>query len=68
MVLKLGTFRKVDQKCLKSFEEWFCGRIEKISWTDRARIEENVTKSRGGEEYPTYSAKTEGQLDWSDLA
>ena len=37
MVLKL---RAVDQKELESFEMWCWRRMEKISWTDRVRIEE----------------------------
>jgi hypothetical protein len=31
------TLRKVDQKYLESFEMWYWGRMEKISWTDRVR-------------------------------
>jgi hypothetical protein len=34
------TLRKVDQKYLESFEKWCWRRMEKISWTDRVRIEE----------------------------
>jgi hypothetical protein len=32
--------RKVDDKCLQSFEVWCWGRMEKISWTGRVRNEE----------------------------
>jgi hypothetical protein len=35
-----GTLRKVDQKCLGSFEMWCWRRVEKIGWTDRVRSEE----------------------------
>jgi hypothetical protein len=38
--LKLGYFKKVDQKYLGSFEMWCWRRMEKISWTDRVRNEE----------------------------
>jgi hypothetical protein len=34
------TVGKVDQKYLESVEMWYCGRLEKISWTDRARNKE----------------------------
>jgi hypothetical protein len=33
------TLRAVDRKCLESFEMWCWRRMEKISWTDRARNE-----------------------------
>ena len=33
------TFRKVDQKCLGSFEIWCWRRMEKIIWTSRVRNE-----------------------------
>jgi hypothetical protein len=33
------TLRKVDQKCLKSFEMWCWRRMEQISWTDHERNE-----------------------------
>jgi hypothetical protein len=39
------TPRKVDQKCLESFEMWFRKRMEKISWTDCVRNEEYYTES-----------------------
>jgi len=42
---KTWTLQKVDQKYLERFEMYCCRRMEKISWTDRARNE-------GGEEYP----------------
>jgi hypothetical protein len=38
-VLKTSTLRKVDQKCLETFEMWCWRRVEKISWTDRVRNE-----------------------------
>jgi hypothetical protein len=31
--------------------------MESISWTDRVKNGRSVTKSRGGDEYPTYSKK-----------
>jgi hypothetical protein len=34
------TLRKVDQKCLGSFEMWCWRRMEKIIWTDCVRNEE----------------------------
>jgi hypothetical protein len=40
MVLKLGTFRKVDKNYLEIFEMWCWRRMEEISWTDRVRNEE----------------------------
>jgi hypothetical protein len=39
MVRKLGTFRRVDQKYLGSFEMWCWRRMEKIIWTNRVRNE-----------------------------
>jgi hypothetical protein len=41
-----GTLRKVDQKCLESFELWCWRRMEKISWTDRVRNEEVLLKDK----------------------
>jgi len=38
-MLKLETLRKVDLKCLESFEIWCWRRMEKISWTDHVRNE-----------------------------
>jgi hypothetical protein len=38
------TLRKVDQKYLESFEKWCWRRMEKISWTDRVRNEEDYTE------------------------
>jgi hypothetical protein len=32
-----GTFRKLDQKYLESFEMWCGKRLEKIIWTDRVK-------------------------------
>ena len=34
------TLRKVDQKCLGSFEMWCWRRMEKIIWADRVRNKE----------------------------
>jgi len=34
------TLRKADQKSVGSFQMWCCRRMQKISWTDRVRIEE----------------------------
>ena len=31
--------RKVDEKCMESFEMWCWRKLEKISWTDRERNE-----------------------------
>jgi hypothetical protein len=38
------TLRKVDVKYLERFEMWCWRRIEKISWTDRARNEEILSR------------------------
>jgi hypothetical protein len=38
------TLRKVDEKCLESFQMWFCRGMEKISCTDRVRNEEVLHK------------------------
>jgi hypothetical protein len=48
MVPKLGTFRKVDQKYLESFEVWCWRRMEKISWTDHVRNEEILYRINKG--------------------
>jgi hypothetical protein len=32
--------RAVGEEYLESFDMWCCGRMEKISWTDRVRNEE----------------------------
>jgi hypothetical protein len=34
------TLRKIDEKCLKSFEMWCWRRTEKISYSNRVRNEE----------------------------
>jgi uncharacterized protein with NAD-binding domain and iron-sulfur cluster len=52
-------FGKVDQKHLESFEMRCWRRMEKISWTDHLR-NAGITKSQGGEEYPTYYENKEG--------
>jgi hypothetical protein len=41
------------------FEIWCWRRMEKIGWIDCVRNEE-LLKSRRGEEYPTYNKKKEG--------
>jgi hypothetical protein len=41
------TLRAVDQKHLKSFEMWCCGRREKISWTDHVRNEKVLLGVKG---------------------
>jgi hypothetical protein len=43
----IWTLRKVDQKCVGSFEMWFWRRMEKISWTDRVRSEEELERVKG---------------------
>jgi hypothetical protein len=40
VVQRIWTLRKLDHKYLESFEMWSWRKIEKISWTDRARNEE----------------------------
>ena len=42
--------------------------MEKISWTDCVRNEEELRNSQGAEEYAAYNKRTEGELDWSYLA
>jgi hypothetical protein len=42
------TLRKVDKNYLESFEMWCWRRMEKISWTDRVRIEEVLVRDREG--------------------
>ena len=37
---EIWALRKVDDKCLESFEVWCWGMMEKISWTDHVRNEE----------------------------
>jgi hypothetical protein len=44
MVLKLWTLRKLDQKYINSFEMWCWRRMENISWTDRVRNTEVLTR------------------------
>jgi hypothetical protein len=39
--------RKIDQKYLESFEMWCWRRMEKISWTDRVRNAEVLSRRRG---------------------
>jgi hypothetical protein len=58
MVLKLGTFRAVDQRDLGSSEMWCWRRTGKIIWSDRVTNEE--VKSQGGDESPTNNKKKEG--------
>jgi len=42
---EIWTLRDVDEKYLESFEMWCWRRMEKISWTDRARNEEVLHKA-----------------------
>jgi len=39
--------RSTDQKQLESVEMWYLRRMEKISWTDRARNEEVLLRVKG---------------------
>ena len=39
-----GTLRAVDRKHLESFEMWCWRRMEKISWTDHVRNEEELLR------------------------
>jgi len=41
------TLRKVNQKCLESFEIWCSRRMEKISWKGRVRNEEVLLRDEG---------------------
>jgi hypothetical protein len=40
--VEIWTLRTVDQKYLESVETWCWRRMEKISWTDRVRNEEEL--------------------------
>jgi hypothetical protein len=40
------TLPKVDQKYLETFEMWCWRRVEKISWTDRVRNEEELHRGK----------------------
>jgi len=40
------TLRKVDQKCLETFEMWCWRRMEKISWNDLVKNEEVLYRIR----------------------
>jgi hypothetical protein len=50
MVLKLG--RKIDQKCLESFEMWCWRSMEKICWIDRVRKEEVLQRVKDDRNIP----------------
>jgi len=52
------TVRKVNNKCLGSFE-MCCWRRMEISWTDRGRNKE-VLERQGRQEYRTYNKKKKG--------
>jgi hypothetical protein len=54
------TLRKADQKYLGCFEVWCQRRMEKISWTDRVK---NEDQSQGVKKHRTYNKAKEGQLD-----
>ena len=43
---EIGIVRKVNMMYLKSFEMWCWRRMEKISWTDRVRIEEVLHRDK----------------------
>jgi hypothetical protein len=53
------TLRKVDQKYLETFEMWFWGRMEKISWTDPVSNEEVLHRVKEDRK-TTDSKKKEG--------
>jgi hypothetical protein len=55
----LDSSRKVDQKCLESFEMWGWRRMENISWTDHVRNEGVLHRVKGGKKYPAYNKKKE---------
>jgi len=42
---EMWTLRATDQKYLESFEMWCWRRMEKISWTDHVRNEEEYLES-----------------------
>ena len=62
MVLR---FRKIDEKYLESFEE-FWRRME-ISWTDRVRNEGVLCRVKDKRNI-AHTVKKEGCLDWSYCA
>jgi len=47
------TLRKVDQKYLESCEIWCWIRMEKISWNDRLKKEEELNKVKEERKRPT---------------
>jgi hypothetical protein len=57
MVKKLEILQKVHQKYLGSFEMWCSRRMKEISWVDRVKNE--LLRSQGGNENPTYNKKEE---------
>jgi hypothetical protein len=60
------TPRRVDQKCLESFEVWCWSRMEKIIWTDRVSNEELL--HRGTEErkiLPTIHRTKANCISWT---
>jgi len=59
MVLKLGH--------LESPEMWCCKTMEKISWSDHVRNEEELRRINE-DRYPAKNKKKEGQLDWLNIA
>jgi hypothetical protein len=53
------TLRKVDQKYPENFEMRCCRRMEKISWTDRVRNEEELQRVKEERNIPANN-KIEG--------
>jgi hypothetical protein len=49
--------RKIDEKCLEIFEMWYCRRMEKMSWTDRVKMEKYDIVSERGKKYSTHTIK-----------
>ena len=64
MVLKLGTFRKVDHKYLESSEMWCWRRKEKIKMIDRVRKAEVRILHRVKDEKSTLHTKIKGTGNW----
>ena len=58
------TLRKIDQKCLESFEMWYWRRMEEIIWTDRVRNEEVL--HRLNEEWRILRATKRKKANWTN--
>jgi hypothetical protein len=64
MVLKLGTFRKVDHKYMERFETWCWRRIEKIRLIDHVRKAELRVLHTVKDEKNTLHTKIKVKDNW----